>query len=158
MIRPMRRLLVLLALSVACGLAASGCGGEELTKEQYVDEAAAPLGAVDDALTALGSSSPDDLASEANRAQAALLAAAAALEQIDAPEALREAHDLLVDGIRELAGGLDGIVTGPPEDVESTVERIASLAALEKLARARERFEQEDVTLEFGEPPPPPGL
>jgi hypothetical protein len=150
----MRRLLVLLALSVACGLAASGCGGEEITKEQYVDEAAAPLGEVDAALSALGSSSPDDLASEAARAQAALLAAAATLEQIDAPAELRAAHDLLVEGVRELAGGLDGILTGPAGDVASTVDRIESLPALEKLDRARERFSQEDVTLEFGQPAP----
>jgi len=142
---------------LACALAASGCGGEELTKEQYVEQAAGPLGDVDTALTALEDAPPSELAAEADRAEAALLAAAASLEQIDAPEALREAHDLLVEGLRELAGELDPVLAGPAADVAGTVERIESLPALEKLGRARERFGQEDVTLEFGEPQPPPG-
>jgi hypothetical protein len=149
---------VLVAIAIVGSLALAGCGGEELTKEQYVEQAAASLGSVDSALAELQDASAATLVSEVDRAETALLAAAAALQEIDAPEELREGHRLLVEGIRELAGELLSVLTAPVGDVADTVERIESLPALEKLARARERFAQEDVTLELGKPPPQPGL
>jgi hypothetical protein len=135
-------------------LIAAGCGGEELTKEQYVEATAAPLGSIDTALLRLELASPDELGPMAAQTEGALLTAADRLETIDAPEELREAHDLLVDGVRELAAELESLLGGSPDDVEAAVEQIMSLQALEKLDRARERFAQEDVVLEFGSSQP----
>ena len=148
----MSRPPVLLFAAVA-GLAAvlAGCGGKAVSKEDYVQALATPLGQVDAALTLMVGKSPNELAAAAAQTRQGLLAAAGTIEAIEPPERLFEAHSLLVEGIRGLAGEVGDLARqSPSAEISDMLDRIEKLPSVAKLQQAEGLFAREDVTLEIG--------
>lgn len=145
------RFLVLLALAAAV----AGCG-REVSREEYVQAVAAPLGQVDAALRIVEAASPDELPAAAEQARARLLAAADALDAIEPASGLSEAHRLLRGGVRELAGDVVEIARrGLSQAIPATLDAIQALPSLKKLQRAQELYAREEVTLVIGSTLPP---
>jgi len=142
-----RRLLVL-GLLAALPLAA-GCGGG-VSKEEYVASVSAQLGQVDSALATLEAARPDEVAAVATDVQLRLVAAANALDALEPPDALEEAHGVLVEGVRALADEIGRVVTLAASGAElpQALEQLSELGSLAKLAEARELLAREDVELE----------
>ncbi|MCL4290685.1 MAG: hypothetical protein KJ051_10480 [Thermoleophilia bacterium] len=143
----MRRLLALGLLAVLP--LAAGCGGG-VSKEEYVASVSAQLGQVDAALATLEAARPDEVAAVATDVQLRLVAAANALAALEPPDALEEAHGVLVEGVRALADEIGGVVTLAASGAElpQALEQLSELGSLAKLAEARELLAREDVELE----------
>ena len=153
----MPRAPVLLALLAGCAALAAGCGGKQVSREEYVQTLAAPLGRVDAALALMEAAPPEGLEAAALQARQGLLAAAGSIEAIEPPERLFEAHELLVAGIRGLAGEVEELARQSlSAEIPDVLDRIEQLPSVAKLQQAQELFAREDVTLEIGSESPPP--
>jgi len=149
---PARVLVLLLAVGLA---AAAGCG-KAVSKGEYEQAVAGPLGQVDAALRLVESATPDGIAAAAEEARPLLLSAADSLDEVGAPKGLSEAHGLLVEGIRELADDVVEVAgASASQGIPEVLDAIAAMASLEKLQRAQELFAREGVTLEIGPVPGP---
>jgi hypothetical protein len=138
---------VLAAIIVAAG---AGCG-KAVSKGDYEQAVAPLLGQIDSALRLVESATPDDIAAAAEEARPLLLSAADGLDEVGAPKGLSEAHNLLVDGIRELADDVVEVAgASSAQDIPEVLDAIATMPSLEKLQRAQELFAREEVTLEIG--------
>lgn len=134
----------------------AGCGGKAVSKDEYVQAVALPLGQVDAALRLLESAPPGELEAAAAQARQGLLAAADELEAIDPPERLFEAHRLLLEGTRELAREVEEVARqNASAETADTLDRVKGLPSLATLQQAQELLAREDVTLEIGQSPLP---
>ncbi len=145
----------LLALLLAAGLAAVAAGcGKAVSKGDYEQAVAPLLGQVDAALSLVEGASAGELAAAAEEARPLLLAAADGLDGVGAPKGLSEAHNLLVEGIRELADDVVEVAgASSSQGIPEVLDAIAAMPSLEKLQRAQELFAREEVTLEIGSAP-----
>lgn len=110
----------------------------------------AQFGQVDAALATLEAARPDEVAAVATDVQLRLVAAANALAALEPPDALEEAHGVLVEGVRALADEIGRVVTLAASGAElpQALEQLSELGSLAKLAEARELLAREDVELE----------
>jgi hypothetical protein len=140
-------------VAVCLAVALAGCG-KAVSKSEYVQSVAGPLGQVDAALRLVEAAEPEGLADAAAAARPLLLAAADDLDEIDRAKGLSEAHNLLVEGVRELADDIvDVAAESASGDIPALLDAIAALPSLQKLQRAQELFAREEVTLELGQVP-----
>jgi hypothetical protein len=123
----MRRAVPLLLVFVAL-VAAAGCGGGDdrpsgaaASKDDYVTRVQATSGRVQEALAAIsdqggGAVTAASYGRALDRSVAALDRAVRELDAIPAPQGAKAAHDLLVEGCRELADAFRATAEAARED------------------------------------------
>jgi hypothetical protein len=130
------------------GLAAAllaGCGGEDrLTKPEYEQKVRSEYAKVQAAFQATAGAPTKELAARIGEAQSRLRAAAEALEGVEPPEDVEREHEELVEGMREYAEDLDGLLEGVEKGdataIETFNESIPRNEAIERMAEAAEEM------------------
>lgn len=148
---------VVIPCLAALALIAAGCGGDEVSKDEYESSVRSAGTALEKTFGSLGSSlsdssSPEDAAKELEQGADALDKAAGDLGDIEAPSEIEDAHDDVVEGLAALADEFrEGAKAAAGGDVDSLVEFATSLqssAAVRKITAAGEKIESEGYSFE----------
>ncbi len=159
------RALSILLLTLAAGLVIAACGGddEQLSREEYEQELEGTRqqidGAFGDASEELrgvgdGSASLDSAAQRLEEARGRLDEAADELDAVEPPEDATDAHDRLVEGVRELSGEFgqfgDALESGSVPRVQQFVRDFRDLDSVEKIERAIADLEEQGYRVDGG--------
>ncbi|HEU4976173.1 MAG TPA: hypothetical protein VFT50_13845 [Baekduia sp.] len=156
----MRRVLIVLASLIA--LVAAGCGGSDdgggggVSKQDYARQLSQATAALRQAFDDLAKTSSDGTSTKA--AAARLEKGASALEQaadrfdaITPPEASKDAHEKIVDGLRKMASqfqqGADAAKKGDAAAVAKALQGIAGSAGAREIQQAQQELQRQGVTV-----------
>lgn len=141
-------------------LALAGCGGGEVTREEYGRELRDTMAELEAAYGRAGAAArgePDasrsvgDVVAELRASQVALRDAASRLEAIEPPADVASEHRNLVRGVREMADAVDLLVEAQrvaaqdPERAEQLARRFASDQSFERVEAAAANLSEAGV-------------
>jgi outer membrane murein-binding lipoprotein Lpp len=147
------------ALAAVAGILLAGCGSqkhEPLSKPAYERELRAAIGVLNSDLTKLGpaaEAAPKQVAGRIEQIQEAIRGAADRLDKVEPPADIRDAHEQLVDGLRELADEFDesreAAEKGNAEELREAQESLERTASARKLRRAIGRIQDAGYDVGF---------
>ena len=151
---------MLIAL-VALAVLVAGCGGDQLSQEEYEQELSQAAEDLSQASERLGTELSSAMAGDGDFAQAAeelgavrdqLNETADGLDGVEPPEEAADAHDRLVDALRAYSGELEqfqgALEDGDTAEITESLSGLENLESLQDLQEAGAELEELGYTFE----------